>query len=116
MKRLAKARSYKIIRDYRDDGVSGDDTEKRKDFQRMIRDAGEKGDFEVVLCWNQDRFGRFDLIEAGKWIAPLRDADGNCFAASRRKSSSIGASRPMTANIERCIRLVVSRLRQRQIT
>ena len=29
---------------------------------------------EAVLCWDQDRFGRFDPLEAGYWIKPLRDA------------------------------------------
>ena len=51
-----------------------DATEKRVAFQQMIRDAEEKGDFAVILCWDQDRFGRFDSIEAGRWIYPLRQA------------------------------------------
>ena len=28
----------------------------------------------MILCWDQDRFGRFDILEAGKWIAPFRDS------------------------------------------
>ena len=32
------------------------------------------GRLRAVLCWDQDRFGRFDPIEAGYWIKPLRDA------------------------------------------
>ena len=27
-----------------------------------------------MLCWDQDRFGRFDPIEGGHWILPFRDA------------------------------------------
>jgi DNA invertase Pin-like site-specific DNA recombinase len=69
----AAKHGYKIIREYKDEGISGDATEKRKEFQRMIADA-ERGDFEVVLCWDQDRFGRFDPMEAGYWVKPLRDA------------------------------------------
>jgi site-specific DNA recombinase len=68
----AQKHHYQIIREYRDEGISGDATEKRLDFQRMIRDAG-RGDFEAILCWDQDRFGRFDPLEAGYWIKPLRD-------------------------------------------
>ncbi len=71
---LAKREDCRIIREYFDEGISGDATEKRKDFQRMIRDAEEKGDFAAILCWDQDRFGRFDSIEAGRWIHPLRQA------------------------------------------
>ncbi len=39
----------------------------------MIQDA-EAGEFGAVLAWDQDRFGRFDSIEAGHWIYPLRKA------------------------------------------
>src|SRR5262245_20670968 len=65
---------YQIIREYMDPGISGDDTERRVEFQRMLRDAKDIGDFQVILCWDQDRFGRFDPLEAGYWIKPLRDA------------------------------------------
>ena len=72
--KLAKRKGFQIIREYFDEGISGDATEKRKDFQRMVRDAEDKGDFAAILCWDQDRFGRFDSIEAGRWIYPLRNA------------------------------------------
>jgi len=39
----------------------------------MINDA-ETGEFQAICCWDQDRFGRFDSIEAGRWIYPLRQA------------------------------------------
>ncbi len=73
IKKLAKGR-YSVVRWYEDHGISGDATEKRFEFQRMIADAEELRDFEVILCWDTDRFGRFDSIEAGKWISPLRTA------------------------------------------
>lgn len=69
----AAKNGYVIIRWYIDDGISGDDTENRLDFQRMRQDT-PNGDFTFVLCWDQDRFGRFDLLEAGYWIKPFRDA------------------------------------------
>jgi DNA invertase Pin-like site-specific DNA recombinase len=72
---LAAKEGYEIIREYDGDAaISGDATEKRKDFQRMSRDAQEKRDFQIVLCWDQDRFGRFDSLDAGYWIKPFRDA------------------------------------------
>lgn len=40
----------------------------------MIDDVKRLGDFRAILCWDQDRFGRFDSIEAGEWISPLRRA------------------------------------------
>ncbi len=74
LERYAKEHGYKIIRWYIDDAISGDATEKRFEFQRMIKDAENVADFKAVLCWDQDRFGRFDSIEAGRWIHPLREA------------------------------------------
>jgi DNA invertase Pin-like site-specific DNA recombinase len=69
----AEKHGYETIEWYSDDGVSGDETTKRHEFLRMLEDANI-GKFQVVLCWDQDRFGRFDSIEAGFWIHPLRRA------------------------------------------
>ena len=73
IKKLAKREGYRIIRWYTDEAVSGDATEKRLIFQQMIKDA-ELGEFTAIVAWDQDRFGRFDSIEAGYWIYPLRNA------------------------------------------
>ena len=72
MKHAAK-HGHDIVGEYIDEGISGDKTSKRLDFQRMIRDAGG-GSFDRILCFDQDRFGRFDMLEAGAWIMPLRKA------------------------------------------
>ncbi len=66
--------SYTIVRDYQDEGISGDDTEHRYEFQRMIQECARLKDVETILCWDQDRFGRFDPLDAGFWVKPLRDA------------------------------------------
>lgn len=73
MAKLAHRCGCLIVTEYFDAAISGDATEKRKAFQKMIADA-ERGKFKVILCWDQDRFGRFDSIEAGRWIYPLRQA------------------------------------------
>jgi len=70
---FAAKQGHEIVGEYRDEGISGDATHKRKGFQAMIRDAAGGG-FDRILCWDQSRFGRFDSIEAGSWITPLRDA------------------------------------------
>ncbi|MDE2471229.1 MAG: recombinase family protein [Bradyrhizobium sp.] len=72
--RFAADKNYRIVRWYVDEGISGDAAEKRKAFQAMIRDAATKKDFQVILCFDYGRFGRFDSIEAGRWIDPLRKA------------------------------------------
>ncbi len=73
VERFAKANGYHILREYVDEGISGDKTEKRVAFQEMIRHANG-GEFKAILCWDQARFGRFDSVEAGYWIHPLRKA------------------------------------------
>lgn len=70
---FAAEHGFQIVAEYIDEGISGDATEKRKEFQRMIADA-VAGKIKAILCWDQDRFGRFDSIEAGYWIHPLRKA------------------------------------------
>jgi DNA invertase Pin-like site-specific DNA recombinase len=61
---LADKEGFKILREYADHGISGDNTEKRKAFLKMRNDAA-LGDFEAILCWDASRFGRFDSIDAG---------------------------------------------------
>lgn len=74
IKRYAGDHGYQIVRWYEDDGICGDATEKRLGFLSMQRAAANGRDFDVVLCWDQDRFGRFDSLEAGHWIHPFRKA------------------------------------------
>src|SRR5262245_13087553 len=69
--RYATANGYEILRWYTDDGISGDDTERRTDFQCMHAEACNGRDFDAILVWDQDRFGRFNSLEAGYWIHPL---------------------------------------------
>ena len=63
----ANQNGYKIIREYADEGVSGWKAEQRQAFQELIYDAQKRGDFKAVLCWDQDRFSRFDPMEANHY-------------------------------------------------
>jgi site-specific DNA recombinase len=67
----AAKHGYTIVREYVDEGIAGDEIVRRKEFQRMLRDA-QAGMFKAILCDDKDRFGRFDSIDAGEIIAPLR--------------------------------------------
>ncbi len=71
--KLAEKHGCALIAEYFDEAISGVETTKRKNFIRMISDAAN-GSFKAIFCWDQDRFGRFDSIDAGEWIAPLRRA------------------------------------------
>ncbi len=70
----AKQNGYDILRWYTDSGISGDATERRLEFLKMHKAATNGRDFDAILCWDYSRFGRFDSIEAGRWIFPLRQA------------------------------------------
>lgn len=70
----AARHGYEIIRWYIDEGISGDDTENREAFLRMRDDTKDRGDFKAVLSWSQDRFGRFNQMDAGYWTYPFRKA------------------------------------------
>lgn len=58
-----KASEYgvQITKVYADRAISGK-TDKRTDFQRMMRDA-EKGEFQFVIAWKSNRMGR-NMLEA----------------------------------------------------
>jgi DNA invertase Pin-like site-specific DNA recombinase len=73
MVRLAAKHGATIVREYFDSGISGDATEKRTAFLKMREDAAA-GAFSLVLCWHTNRFGRFDVLDAGYWLKPFRDA------------------------------------------
>lgn len=73
IERYAADHGYHIVRWYVDDAISGDATPQRDEFLRM-RDDCATGDFRVIICWDQERFGRFDSLDAGYWIKPIRDA------------------------------------------
>lgn len=72
VEQYAAKHGYEILATYQDEAISGDATSRRRGFQAMIA-AAQRREFSAVLCWDQDRFGRFDLIEAGRWIEPLRE-------------------------------------------
>lgn len=65
IEKWAKEHGYQIIRWYVDEAVSGW-KEARDGFQQLITDL-DRGDFEAVLCWDQNRFSRFPVLEANHY-------------------------------------------------
>lgn len=64
IEKLAKQHGYLIIRWYSDEGISGWKRDgKRPQFDQMLRDAKDRGDFKAVLCDDLDRFSRADVME-----------------------------------------------------
>jgi site-specific DNA recombinase len=66
VRRYAQENGYEIVREYSDAAISGWKAEQRAGFQRLIADA-QKGSFQAVLCWDQDRFSRFPVLEANHY-------------------------------------------------
>ena len=54
---FAKENGINVLDVYADRKISGTDFENRADFNRMIRDA-ERKQFDCVIVWKIDRFGR----------------------------------------------------------
>lgn len=52
----AKQNGLTVVGEYIDKALTGR-TDKRPDFQRMLRDS-ERGIFKAVICWKMDRFAR----------------------------------------------------------
>lgn len=70
----ASKHGYKIVREYLDEGISGWKVDERKGFLQLIEDAEQRGDFQAVLCWDQDRFSRFLPSKAIRYLDTLNDA------------------------------------------
>lgn len=53
----AKENGINVLKVYADKHISGTDFEKRLEFNRMLHDS-EKGQFDAIIVWKIDRFGR----------------------------------------------------------
>lgn len=57
-----------------DMAITGDSgPEQRPDFGKML-DMAKQCEFDVLLAWDTYRIGRFDSLDAGRWLHVLRDA------------------------------------------
>ena len=53
---FARRNGFTVVGEYIDKALTGR-SDKRPDFQRMLRDS-ERGVFKAVICWKMDRFAR----------------------------------------------------------
>ncbi len=72
--KLAKFKGYAVVREYLDEAVSGDATDKRAGFLKLREDCEKGPDFSIILVWHEDRFSRNDPLEYGFWLKPIRDS------------------------------------------
>lgn len=66
VEQYAAANGYTIVHEYADRGISGWKSKEQLAFQELIG-AASGGAFKAVLCWDQDRFSRFDPLEANHY-------------------------------------------------
>ena len=66
--KLAERKGYRVVREYLDQAISGDDTARRDGFLRLRTDCENGPDFSIILCWHEDRFSRNDPLELGYWL------------------------------------------------
>lgn len=71
----AEANGLHIIHIYADRAISGK-TDRRPEFQKMMRDA-EKGKFKVVIAWKSNRIGR-NMLQSMMNEAKLNDWGIRC--------------------------------------
>ena len=57
MEKIKKTPNWHMQKIYSDEGISGTSTKRRKDFQQMIQDAGDK-QMDLILCASVSRFAR----------------------------------------------------------
>lgn len=70
---LAERMGYHILRWYEDHGLTGTESSKRKDFQKLLADAKAKT-FCAVLLSEQSRMSREDIFDAMQHWRAFRDA------------------------------------------
>ncbi len=70
---LAMRLGYEIIRWYEDHGLTGTESSKRKDFQKLLADA-KGGKFVAVLLSEQSRMSREDIFDCMEHWRLFRDA------------------------------------------
>jgi DNA invertase Pin-like site-specific DNA recombinase len=70
----AKRKYGALLAEYQDEGIAGDEFDRRSGFQRLLRDA-QAGKFNVLVVDEPSRLSRQNLIDlVEKVIAPLRRA------------------------------------------
>jgi DNA invertase Pin-like site-specific DNA recombinase len=70
--RYAATRGYRLVAEYKDEGIAGDVFDRRPDFQKMLQ-AAQRQEFDVIVVDEPSRLSRQNPIELiEKVIAPLR--------------------------------------------
>jgi DNA invertase Pin-like site-specific DNA recombinase len=94
----AAKHGFKIVKWYIDEGISGWRND-RAAFQQLISDA-PSGQFAAILVWDQDRFSRFDVLEANHYWFLLKQAGVYLVTATKGRVDWDSLAGWLTASIE----------------
>jgi len=94
---------YEIVRWYADEGVSGwKRNGKRPQFDQMLRDAKDRGDFVAVVCDDLDRFSRAEVMEVFTDLSALASSGVKTIHCANQGEYGLGDN-----DIGRIIKMVV---------
>lgn len=79
---LAQRLGFHIIRWYEDHGLTGTESSKRREFQKLLADA-KVGTFRAVLLSEQSRMSREDIFDAMQHWRKFRDAGVSIITCQR---------------------------------
>jgi site-specific DNA recombinase len=81
--RYAASRGYRLVAEFKDEGLAGDLFDRRPDFQKMLA-AAARQEFDVILVDEPSRLSRQNPIELiEKVVAPLRRSGVKIDTASK---------------------------------
>ncbi len=79
---LAQRQGFRLIRWYEDHGLSGTESSKHREFQKLLTDA-KAGTFQAVLLSEQSRMSREDIFDAMQHWRLFRDAGVSIITCQR---------------------------------
>lgn len=90
---FAERRGYEVVAVYADEGESGKSTKKRKEYQRMMRDA-VLGKFDMVVIWKLTRLGR-NMLDILQTVETLTENDIGLYSISEQFDVSTSSGKLM---------------------
>lgn len=92
LRRVAEFRGWRIVREYKDEGISGA-IGSRPALDQMIEDA-RRHKFDLVACWSVDRLGR-SLQNVVSTVNDLNEIGVNLYFHTQSIDSSTSSGRLM---------------------
>ena len=86
IKKYCKANNIELVKKYEDEGFSGT-TSRRPAFKRLIKDAMNKPEWDLILVYDLSRFSR-NYNDAVTYETMLKDCDIDLVSITQRFDNS----------------------------